>query len=296
MRRLPPLRSLQCFETAANHGSFSSAASELCVTHSAVSHQIRTLEAWFGKALFVRYNDGVRLTKEGDELRSACSVVFSRLEEECTRIRAGAVDRKLTVACSVSFLSHWLLPRIEGFSAHAPEVVLCFQTHGSVALLLERKIDALIVSGLIASFTDVEATCLAHHLIGPVCAPGWQRPPASAREVGGIPLLHAASRKNAWQEWAQAVGISIDLSHGQTLDSLSLTIEAARGGLGFAITPEFLVRRDLEDGKLIAPLGFARVERSTCLYVRAERDAQGDIAAFREWLLAESRAESTLSS
>ena len=45
MRRvLPPLNALRSFEAAARHGSFKAAAEELCVSHSAISHQVKLLE------------------------------------------------------------------------------------------------------------------------------------------------------------------------------------------------------------------------------------------------------------
>ena len=59
-RRLPPFAAIRAFEATARHGSMTAAADELCVTPSAVSHQIRTLEAFVDTALFER--DGNRLT------------------------------------------------------------------------------------------------------------------------------------------------------------------------------------------------------------------------------------------
>lgn len=217
---------------------------------------------------------------------------FSRLEDECARIRAPIPDRKLTIACSASFLAHWLLPRIERFSRQFPEVVLNFQTSCDVDALLAHKVDALIVSGRAPLSKDIEACCLADDSIGPVCAPNWPNPPRSPQDIRDVPLFHAASRLSAWNEWAEMIGVSADLSQGQTLDSLSLTIEAARSGLGFAITPELLVRRDLDEGRLIAPLGFIQVERSTFLYISESRKSQTNIAAFRRWLMNEAESHS----
>lgn len=291
MRRLPPLRAIQSFEAAADHASFSRAATALCVTHSAISHQIRALEEWLGKDLFVRHNSGVRLTPEGEQLKSACNAAFSRLEDECARIRAPALERKLTIACSASFLAHWLLPRIERFSRQLPELVLNFQTSGDVDALLSQRVDALILSGQAPASADIDATCLAADAIGPVCAPNWPHPPRAPQDILALPLFHATSRLDAWNEWAGMAGLSANLHHGQTLDSLSLTIEAARSGLGFAITPQLLVRRDLEEGRLIAPLGFIQAERSTFLYLSAARKTQPDIAAFRHWLVQEADSD-----
>lgn len=291
MRQLPPLRAFQSFEAAANHESFSRAALALCVTHSAISHQIRSLENWLGKELFVRHSSGVHLTPDGEQLKSACHAAFSRLEEECARIRAPMLDRKLTIACPASFLAHWLLPRIERFSRQLPGLVLNFQTSGDVDALLAHKVDALIMSGHAPLSEDIEATRLVADAIGPVCAPSWPNPPRVPQDIREIPLFHATSRLHAWSEWAEMAGVAADLRQGQTLDSLSLTIEAARSGLGFAIAPELLVRRDLEDGRLIAPLGFIQVERSTFLCTGASRKARPDIAAFRHWLVSEAESD-----
>jgi LysR family glycine cleavage system transcriptional activator len=107
-----------------------------------------------------------------------------------------------------------------------------------------------------------------------------------------VRFFQATSRLSAWNEWAEMIGVAADLSQGQTLDSLSLTIEAARSGLGFAIAPELLVRRDLDEGRLIAPLGFILVERSTFLYISASRKSQTNIAAFRSWLMNEAESHS----
>ena len=54
--RLPSLNGLRAFEAAARHLSFTLAASELNVTQTAISHQIRRLEEELGIRLFIRKN------------------------------------------------------------------------------------------------------------------------------------------------------------------------------------------------------------------------------------------------
>ena len=54
----PPLGALRVFEAVARNGGFGRAADELCVTQSAVSHQVRALEDWLGSALFARSGNG----------------------------------------------------------------------------------------------------------------------------------------------------------------------------------------------------------------------------------------------
>lgn len=65
MRKLPPLNAIRAFEAAARHESFTAAANELCVTVTAISHQVRQLEAILGCKLFERSGRAVMLTAEG---------------------------------------------------------------------------------------------------------------------------------------------------------------------------------------------------------------------------------------
>ncbi|PWK86631.1 regulatory helix-turn-helix LysR family protein [Fulvimonas soli] len=78
-RRLPPLAALRAFEAAARHKSFRLAAEELAVTATAVSHQIRQLEALLGIALFERKARRVVLTAEGRQLFPALREGFDAM-------------------------------------------------------------------------------------------------------------------------------------------------------------------------------------------------------------------------
>ena len=86
MRRLPPLNALRVFEATARRASFTAAAQALCVTHSAVSHQIALLERWFGCELFIRRPDGIRLSAAGQTLQGAVTDAFAKIEGACAEI------------------------------------------------------------------------------------------------------------------------------------------------------------------------------------------------------------------
>src|ERR1700730_3858887 len=66
LRAIPPLTALLAFERAATQLSFRRAARDLSLSPSAISHQIRGLEAQFGVKLFVRGARSVRLTADGE--------------------------------------------------------------------------------------------------------------------------------------------------------------------------------------------------------------------------------------
>lgn len=284
MRKLPVLRTLQSFESVAGFQSFTHAAATLGLTHGAISHQIRALEDWLGKELFERHSGGVRLTDDGARLRAACVQAFSILEEECGRIRRPPRERTITIGSSATFLAQWILPRVELFTLEHPGPVLSFQTCTDVAALRSSRVDVLIVGEIARAPDDLVGTRLIADVIGPVCAPGKSSLPKDAKDLPTSMMLHAGSRLSAWAEWGAAMGVNVDLRGGKKFETLSLAIQAARGGLGFAISPEILVRDDLSAGRLVAPLGFVAVERATWVYVARTQEMDPDVTAFLQWL------------
>src|SRR5690242_188535 len=112
MNKLPPLIELRAFEAAARHLSFKKAAAELGVTPTAVSHQVRLLEEYCGKALFRRRPRPLSLTAAGARL---FPVVRDGLETFATAIVA--IRRKddrqaLRVTTTNAFAARWLVPRL----------------------------------------------------------------------------------------------------------------------------------------------------------------------------------------
>src|SRR3981189_1726327 len=77
--RLPSLNGLRAFEAAARHLSFTVAASELNVTQTAISHQIRRLEEELGIRLFVRQNRALALTPEARDYLPGVRAAFNDL-------------------------------------------------------------------------------------------------------------------------------------------------------------------------------------------------------------------------
>ena len=81
MRKIPPLNSLKCFEAAARNGSFHGAADELCVSVSAISHQIKQLEAHLNLELFHRKTRTIELTEAGKKYYPILRDSFERIAD-----------------------------------------------------------------------------------------------------------------------------------------------------------------------------------------------------------------------
>src|SRR6185312_8973330 len=96
--RLPPLIAVRYFEAAARHLSFTKAALELHVTHSAISHQIKALEEWLGTPLFRRMNRRLVLTDAGQIYLKPVRDAFERLAEATRQVRSRENAGPLTVS------------------------------------------------------------------------------------------------------------------------------------------------------------------------------------------------------
>ncbi|AUT64427.1 LysR substrate-binding domain-containing protein [Paraburkholderia terrae] len=289
MRRLPPLNALRAFDAAARQLSISAAAQELHVTHSAVSHQVRQLEQWLGKALFVRHAGGVRLTAEGQSLKQAVDHTFSTLVARCAEIAEQEPISEIVLGAPGSFLSNWLIPRLDRFEANYPGIRVRLQTSTAMDDLRRQAVDCLIVSDRNWP-ADVEVVSLFDETAGPVCAPSWPHRIAMPTDLHSQPLLHTSSRPHAWMEWASRNGVEPAMfAEGRRFDHLSLLLEAAAAGLGVAIAPALLVERELSQGKLIAPLGFGPNDAVFALCAMRGRSDKA-FCDLREWLVKESAA------
>lgn len=283
MTGLPPLRALHYFHQAALYSSFSVAAEHLHVTHSAISHQIRQLESWMGKPLFVRSHGRVKLTSHGERLLMSCQQAFSELRGSCESIRTGLLQQ-IRISCAPSFLSQWLIPRIASFYQRYPEIEVHFQPLAGVSQLRSEHVDVLILSHGEPPASDIDATLVSEDEIGPICAPRFASQLRVGEDLALMPLLHADTRRHAWTEWAAKADVRGSFNSGKHFDSLTLGIQAARNGLGVLMAPRLLVRKELEDGTLLAPLGFVRVERATWMMTKQTRRHDAEISLFRDWL------------
>lgn len=285
-RELPPLNALRAFEAAARLLSISQAAAELHVTHGAVSRQIRVLEEQLGVALFDKDGRGVKLTDAGVRLRDVASESFERLRTTCAELRQRQEGAPFVLGCPGSLLARWFIPRLDRLNRELPELRL--QLSASEGELDPRRpgVDATLCFATPPWPADMQVYELAPERIGPVLSPRYQGharlsgEPAAA--LLGEPLLHTASRPQAWPQWAQAQGLDAQrLQQGQGFEHLYYLLEAAAAGLGVAIAPQQLVADDLTGGRLVAPWGFVETSARLALWVpgrsrddRAERLAR----------------------
>ena len=288
LRDLPSLNALRAFEAAARLGSMSLAARELHVTHGAVSRQARALEEALGQPLFVRQGRGVALTAAGQTLRESCSGAFEQLRHAWTRLQPSHASSAFVLGCSGSVLARWVIPRLERLRRDLPSLTLHLSVLEEPSTESIGEVDAMLLLAAPPWPALWQVHELAPECIGPVLSPRYpgaerlREQPAEA--LCDEPLLHTASRPQAWPDWARATGLSPEsLQQTQALPHLYFLLEAAAAGLGVAIAPQPLVADDLVAGRLIAPWGFRPTPASWALC--ASRHASDPrLAELAHWL------------
>src|ERR1700739_4251335 len=133
MAAFPHLETLRVFEVACRHGSYSQAARELHVTHSAVSQRIRQLEEELGLTLFERQGNRMVPTASGVPLQGGVKNAFTELNASLGNIKTQRTDAEITVSLLPVMAARWLVPRLPRFKARFPRINLHIQTGQALA-------------------------------------------------------------------------------------------------------------------------------------------------------------------
>ena len=257
MRKLPPLAALRAFEAAARHSSFKRAAGELRVTPTAISHQIRLLEAALGLQLFVRGVRRIDLTPAGRRLYPALRDGFDAFEQAIAEL--GRPRREvLTLSATPLFTARWLAPRVDSFRAANPGVDLRLHATLEPVDLLGGEADAAIRYGR-GPFPGLVSEPLVAQDFVPMCSPrlGLTRPEG----LRDTPLLHNEWRHQGpdtptWARWGDLAGVDgVDWTEGVTFTDEAHVIQAAIAGHGVALLSPLLLSVELEVGSLVQPFG-----------------------------------------
>jgi LysR family glycine cleavage system transcriptional activator len=211
---LPPLTALRAFECAARHKSFTRAAEELCVTQTAVSHQVKLLEAHLGALLFQRHPRRVVLTREGLAWARALHDVFSRLYDANAKLRIRARPDRPVVAVSVipSFAARWLVPRLGRFLEENPGVDVRVSPNELLVDFGVEAVDLGVRYGS-GSYPGLVTEKLADDAFVVVCAPELRakKSLAAPEDLRRHVLLHDDAR-DAWPRTADSTSMPESLS------------------------------------------------------------------------------------
>lgn len=292
MRNLPSLKALQAFEAASRLGSFVTAAEELLVTPSAVSHQVRALERELGVTLFHRVHRSILLTDAGQRYAKHVAEAFGALETATRSISRSTKSDILTIHVVPSFAAQWLMPRLARFSAQNPDVDVRVNASTSVVDLASGEADLAIRYGTVFPTAGVEVVPFPEEIVLPLCSPELihgDYPIRTPADLRHHTLIHSEVNLITWREWLKWAGApSIDLTRGPRFDRSFMSISSAVDSAGVCLESHMLVQRELASGQLVAPFGLEGPTISGhCLMFMKSRRQLPKINLFQTWLFRE---------
>lgn len=290
-RRLPPLNSLRAFEAAARHGNFRKAADELCVTHSAVSHQIKLLEDYLEVELFHRRARAVELTEAGRQYMPVLQTAFDRIADGTEELRSSSASSELTVQVYTTFAISWLSSRLPEFQRQNPKLRVRLNMATWDAELHREVVDVAIGTIKTGQKFDPEIYYekLFTSYLFPVCSPKLfvgDPPLEKYEDLEKHTILRVDTWADDWALWMEEAGINeVKLDHSLTFDTYALALEAALDGIGVAMTRTPFGKRELSAGWLVAPFKQAvKAHDDWYVMMRNDRRESKKLTAFTKWL------------
>lgn len=276
---LPPMHTLRAFEASARLRNFTLAGEELHLTASAVSHQIRALEAFYGAALFRRQRHEVALTDAGVRLLEAVRPLLEKLSTLGDALRTRDAQR-LSLTAPPSLVSRWLMSRLGAFLAAHPEVD--FKLHATTALLeLDAGQANLAIRYGDGRWPGLQAEKLFVESIFPVAAPAYARKHKLTRGSFEAAVL----LRDDFQSWERWFGAKGPVPSGPIYSDSALLLQAAEAGHGVALGRSVLVADAIASGALVR-LGKRAIDAPGAYYLVSARGTTDTpaVSAFCQWL------------
>ncbi|GAA4339248.1 LysR substrate-binding domain-containing protein [Variovorax defluvii] len=298
------MSSLRAFEAAAAHSSFQRAAAELSVTPTAISHQVRGLEAGLGQPLFSRLTRQLVLTPAGLRLFHALREGFDQFEAGIRALRASAGSATVTLSTNTAFAAKWVLPRLAAFRQACPGIELRLHASDTLVDLARGDADLAIRSGR-GEWAGLATAELMAERYAPMCSPALGL--RHARDLGKHRLIHCDWQPNAqapavWPRWFEEAGVpqprtrtpgtSRTRTRGAASAGLSFSDEthallAALAGQGVALLSLTLTGAERASGALVQPFGPALETGSYFLAAAKGREREPAIRTVWAWIAAQ---------
>lgn len=286
------LTNLRAFIEVARSGSFTRAADTLCVSQSAISKRIQSLEEQLGLELFIRTGKRLHLSPAGEVYLAHVNDAMALLDSGHGLAREVAGQHpsphSLEVSASPAFATHWLISRLPGFLQLSSASKLSVRPRLPDLASANERFDVEIRLGA-GRWPNARSYYLLGREMALIASPDLVsgRRIRSVHDLQGLPLLRRAQRGYDWHEWAQATSPDWDayLQADMVFEGFSVLIPAIKAGLGLGICPLFMVLDELRSGALVRPLQ-EQVFSQSAYYVVLPKSTTSPHAQHRflEWL------------
>ncbi len=285
--RLPPLNALRAFEALSLEKQLTKAAERLCVTHSAVSHQLKQLERHVGVPLVRRRGRRIALTDAGEHFAKIIHESFEAIRHETDQLSLRS-RKPVTVGTLPIVATQWLIPKLPEFFASHPDIAI------HVAYFSHARPATGNVDITISFDRDATGGRHAEPLIpaaaAPVCSPKYlaaHGPFQNDVDLLAGRLVHDEDMR-MWQAWFRLGGVDYstrDDTANLFLEGSSLMLAAALSGQGVALGRLALIENELADGRLVR-LSPRTVDADIFYHLSWDEEANAEpaIAAVQSWL------------
>lgn len=287
MTRLP-LNTLAAFRSVAELQNLRAAAEVLHLTHSAVSQQIKGLEAQLGFALFERRGRRVVLNPAGQALLRSVQSALALLDDGVQAAAAAATGeaQRLRITVLPSFANRWLLPRIGRWRERHPDLPLEIDASFRAVELSREGFHAAVRQGT-GPWQGLASERLFD--LPPIIVVG--SPSAARRLLGAQP--DALTREpllgdtELWRIWFENAGVRSNVTPVAVFNDAGLMLQAVEQSLGLGLSREILAADALCEGRLVqlSPITITHpdAEPYHFVYPPGLRDWP-PLASLRQWL------------
>lgn len=286
------IRHLRTLVALRDTGSLAEAAELLHLTQSALSHQLKGLEDGLGLSLFARKTQPPRFTRAGERLLELADLVLPALraaERDIGKLKNGRAGR-LVMAIECHSCFEWLMPALNRYREHWPEVELDFTSgfHGDAQdALARRELDLVVTSNpdprrgelRFVPLFDYEAVLVVapgHALAAQACV----QPADLARETL-ITYPVDEDRLDVFSHFLQPAGVRPQKIRHSELTLMMVQLVAS--GRGVCALPSWAAQEYVQRGWVkTLPLGSGGIWRT--LYA-AVREEEAEIAFVQDFLV-----------
>jgi LysR family transcriptional regulator, regulator for metE and metH len=267
------LRHLKTLVALREHGSLVAAAGDLCLTPSAISHQLRELDQWYGIEIVNRKTRPISFSNVGNRLLKLADEVLPQVQiaqSDITRIVHGQTGRIIfSSECHSCF--DWLMPLLNQYRGQYPDVDLDFASGFEAnphELLETGEFDLLITADPIA-LKGIEYFPIFEYESRLVIAnthPLARRLNVTVDDLAEQTLITYPVDKHRLDIMAKLfIPANIQPKHIRTTDLTQMLIQLVASGRGFATLPDWVVNEYEQKGWVtsrrldcVAPEGLRR--------------------------------------
>ena len=285
MLKLPPFAALRAFEAVSRLGSVTRAGLELHLTHSAVSHQVKSLEDYLKLKLLERDGRRIKLTSEGRSYAYHIRQSLLQIGTVSERVSQRQRSEHITIGLLPSFGAHWLVPRLGHFLQEHPNWHVELLASLEILDFDESPVDCSIRFGH-GDAEGAQKMNIMQEWLVLVASPQDTRfsptqNPADAVQAGPIFLTN-----EGWASWVGAAGMDVELPpQPMQFNDSNLALEAARNGLGAVLTRWSIAEHWIASGLLQRVCPVLAPHDAGYKLVWPDRSHQSNkIAVFSKWL------------